>query len=125
MNDRLDKLNSALDELADKYQSEVERNYQRNHLSEADYEMFNRIQARIDATQHLTLAERTILVKREVKQDVKVLGLAVSHDIQRSPVKPVSRKKRNLQTSDDTDALQELHSYLSSLRNKRRESRTK
>jgi hypothetical protein len=120
VNDRLDRLNSALDELADKYQSEVERNYQRNHLSDADHEMIRRGFAKWDAIRNVPLSEQAILVKREVKQDVKVLGLSVSHDVQRGPVKPVSRKKRNLQTSDDTDALQGLHSHLSALRASRR-----
>ena len=124
MNDRLNQLNSALDELADKYTKEMERNYQRNHLSEADHEMIRRGFAKWEATRHLTLAERSILVKREKKEDVQVLGLAVSHDIQRSPVKPISRKKRNLQTSDDSHLLQGLHSHLSSLRNKRRKHGT-
>lgn len=120
MNDRLDKLNSALDELADKYQSEVMRNYQRNHLSEADHEMIRRGFAKWEATRHLTLAERSIVVKREIKEDVKVLGLSLSHDVQRSSLRPLPRKKRTVPSDDNTDALQGLHSHLSSLRDKRR-----
>jgi hypothetical protein len=120
--DKLDSVLSALKELAAAYESEVLRNFQRNHLTEEDHRIIRRGFAKWEATRNLTLAEQVIVVKREVKDEQKVLGLRVQDDVARSRSKPVSRKKSTVPTTDNTDALSQLHSHIDSLRKGRDKS---
>jgi phage-related protein len=114
----LENLKCALTEIAaltDKRNALAEA---REHLTAQDKEMFNRIFDKIEATECLTLKERTVVIERTKHDGAtrSVLGLRVEAPPRRRKAISDPRKKRDIPDGPSVDGLQGVHARLRDLR---------
>ena len=115
----LEQLKSALTEIAVLQQKRNDLTEARMHLTDQDKEMFNRIFDRIEATECLTLKERTVVIERTKHDGAtrSVLGLRLETPPQRRKAVSDPRKKPTVPDGPSVDGLQGVHARLRSLRN--------
>ena len=113
----LEALRAALLEIASQEAKKAQLRAAREHLTQQDVEMFNRIFANIEATEHLTLKERTVTIERTKHDGARsILGMRVEAPPRRRKTVIDPRKKPVVQDGPSVDEVSRLHARLNTLR---------